>query len=433
MRRLAALFLFQGLSNGTLYGFVPVLLQSRGFDPALVGLSMSLGAAAFTSSLPVWGHVSDMTSGPRRTLQIACVPAGVFALGLAAPIPAWAIICCLVVYRGSNVASSLVDTIALTTIGGDPRAYSRLRPLTSLGSGIAAVGCGLLYGTTGYAFAPFVYLFAIAGMAGVVQLLPQGAGSGRSAAAGPNGEDTGGAAGSGGHGRLGSVGEALSLRPRLVPLMAAAMLIYCGISATWTYAGIELVSRGGGPAQVGIMAGFGYALELPAMVLSGLLIHRFGPRAVLTVSLAGFIGCCVAYIVLPGMLATVGTRVAAGAFVCGIFLSLVLAVASMLPPRLQTTGQAILGASAWGFGAIVSNLVAGALYSHIGPGGTFGFAGVVAFAGAVIAFATLPVGNLHEPMPDGPTREEPAASRGRAGSRSTLLEAKPEELLSDEA
>lgn len=86
MRWLRALYVSNGLAIGALYGFVPVLLQSRGFEPALIGLTTGLGSLAYAIALPAWGHMGDIVSGPRRTLQLACIPAAIFAIGLSAPI-----------------------------------------------------------------------------------------------------------------------------------------------------------------------------------------------------------------------------------------------------------------------------------------------------------------------------------------------------------
>src|SRR5664279_6089754 len=96
MRWLRMLYLSNGFAVGALYGFFPVLLLSKGFDPALIGLTTSLGSVAYSLSLPAWGPVGDILTGPRRALQLACIPAAVFAVGLSLPLPVVAVIVCQV-------------------------------------------------------------------------------------------------------------------------------------------------------------------------------------------------------------------------------------------------------------------------------------------------------------------------------------------------
>jgi MFS family permease len=89
---------------------VPVLFQSKGFNPALIGITRSLGSFAYTLALPVWGHVDDVVSGPRRTLQIACIPAVIFALVYGSPLPVLAIILCqIVISLGGGPSAALTD------------------------------------------------------------------------------------------------------------------------------------------------------------------------------------------------------------------------------------------------------------------------------------------------------------------------------------
>ena len=130
MRWLRALYLSNGFAVGALYGFVPVLLLSKGFDPALIGLTTSLGSVGYSLALPAWGHVGDILTGPRRALQLACIPAAVFALGLSAPLPIWAVIVCqVVISAGAGPTAALTDAMTIPVLANASREYSRLRLL----------------------------------------------------------------------------------------------------------------------------------------------------------------------------------------------------------------------------------------------------------------------------------------------------------------
>src|ERR1035437_6546396 len=162
MRWLRMLYLSNGFAVGALYGFVPVLLLAKGFDPALIGLTTSLGSVAYSFALPAWGHVGDVLTGPRRALQLACIPAAIFAVGLSAPLPVVLLIVCqVVISAGGGPTSALTDAMAMPILANSPREYSRLRLLSSFGGAAMSVVCGLVYSRTGYLAAPAIYLLTV--------------------------------------------------------------------------------------------------------------------------------------------------------------------------------------------------------------------------------------------------------------------------------
>ena len=57
-----------GVALGVFYPFIPVILASRGFGPAEIGLVASIGAVGFTLAVPAWGHIADVRLGRARTL-----------------------------------------------------------------------------------------------------------------------------------------------------------------------------------------------------------------------------------------------------------------------------------------------------------------------------------------------------------------------------
>jgi len=398
MRWLRALYLSNGFSIGTLYGFVPVLLQSKGFDPALIGVTTSLGSLAFTIALPAWGHVGDIVSGPRRTLQMACVPAAIFAIGLSAPLPVVAIIVCqIVVSAGGGPAMALTDAMAVPVLEDASREYARLRLLTSLGAAAGAIGCGYLYAVVGYLAAPAIYLVPMAATMISAQMVPHGRDSERHRQARALLDGRVHAVPE--RGRLGSVGEAFSVSPRLIAVLVSVTCIFVAIMASATYITLRISDLGGGPIEVGLVNGIGSAAEVPGLILVGLLVARFGARSVLAACAAGFAACMLSWIVLVDAVPILVTRFASGICFSGIFVAYVLTVARMLPARLQATGQTLLQAACFGIGAILANLIGGILYGSVGPIGVFGVGAICAVVGGAVGFMALPTeaGPISEP------------------------------------
>jgi len=389
MRWLRALYVSNGLAIGALYGFVPVLLQSRGFEPALIGLTTGLGSLAYAIALPAWGHMGDIVSGPRRTLQLACIPAAIFAIGLSAPIPAVAIIFCqLVISAGGGPPLALTDAMAVPTLANASREYARLRLLTSIGAASAAIGCGFLYARTGYLAAPFVYFITMAVTVICVMFVPLGRDSERRRMARRAAEGRVQVAPE--RGRFGSVGEALTVQPRLVDVLVSVTLVFLGVMAAATYISIRISDLGGGAAEVGLSNGIGSAAEVPGMILAGWLVGRIGTRLVLPVAAIGFAACMLSWIVLVDEGPIMVTRFASGIFFAGIFVSFVLTMARMLPARLQATGQTLFQAACFGVAAIVANVVGGVLYAAAGPLGVFGAGAVCTVAGGLVGLVVLP-------------------------------------------
>jgi MFS transporter, PPP family, 3-phenylpropionic acid transporter len=411
MAWLRAQYLFNGIAVGAFYGFIPVLMQAKGFTPAMIGLALGLGSLAYTLAVPVWGHVSDMITGPRRALQIAIIPAGIASIAYAMPVTFAVLVACHLVVSGSgNSAGSLNDSMALDAVNGDPRAYSRLRLISSLGAGGGALVCGVIYGVTGLWAASLGLIAALSGTMVCSLFVPYGRDSERhrrfrSEAAGLRHETFE-------QGRFGSLGEALTLEPRLIAIMATALLTFIGIMAATNYVGLRVVNLGGGPLQVGLVNGIGYSAEIPGMVVAGWLIGRLGTRRVLVAACIGFAACAAAYTVLVDVPLIIAARFMAGISFCGVFVSCVVTVSRLLPPRLQSTGQTLLGASSFGAGSILANPIGGALYGAFGPAGAFGMAAVCMLAGAVAWFLIIPAGTPGSRRPLATARVEASTAEG---------------------
>jgi MFS family permease len=406
MRWLRALYLSNGFAVGALYGFVPVLLLSKGFDPAMIGLTTSLGSLAYSFALPAWGHVGDILTGPRRALQLACIPAAVFALGLSAPLPVVAVIVCqIVISAGAGPTSALTDAMAMPVLANASREYSRLRLLSSFGAAIMAIVCGLVYSRTGYLAAPVIYLFTLGMMIFSAQMVPLGRDSERHRKA--RGALEGRAHSTPARGRFGSVGEALSGRPRLLAVLASVLLVFIGVMAAATYISVRIADLGGDAVEIGLSNGLAWGAEVPGLVLAGWLVPRVGLRPVLAVSAAGFAVCLASWIVLVDAGPILFTRLLSGVFFGGILVTFVLTMAQLLPWPLQATGQTLFQAVAFGIAAVLANLVGGILYSVAGPLGVFGGGAACALAGGALGFLALPevltagTPPVPEPMPLG--------------------------------
>jgi MFS family permease len=377
------------MTIGAMYGFVPVLLQAKGFNPALIGVTTSLGSLAYTLALPVWGHVGDVVTGPRRALQIACLPAAAATLVFGQPLPVIAIIASLIVINlGGGPAMALTDAMAMPVLVDASKEYARLRIILSVGAAGGDIVFGLLYGAVGYSVAPFVFVGVLAAMVICAQFVQLGRDSERGRRA--NATREGRIHSAAETGRFGSIGEAFKIQPRLAAVLLSVVVLFIGIMVSGTFMSLRISDLGGGAPEVGLANGIGSSAEIPGLILAGFLVARFGARPVLIVSSVGFAVCLVSWVFLVDAVPILLTRFVSGIFFSGVLVAYVLTISRMLPAGLQSTGQTLLQACSYGGGAIMANFLGGMLYGTAGPIGVFGGGAICAVVGGVIGFLALP-------------------------------------------
>jgi MFS family permease len=384
---LRALYLFNGLGSGALYLFLPVLLQAKGFEPVQIGLTVSLASLAFALTLPIWGHLGDAVIGRRRALQLGLIPVAVVAFGFNLDLPAAALAACWVAIMASSPIYSLTDSIAMATLRDAPRKYTRVRLMAPIGMASGSILFGYLYGAVGYWLVPICSAAALIGTFICAQLLPSGHDNERTHSGSTQLGD--GPSETPQRRLFGSPGRALRLRPALIPALAAATILFMAFPIVNTYLGLRIVNLGGGPELVGLTNGIGFSAQIPGMLVAGLLVARLGPQRVLVASAFGFSAATLGFIVFENIPLIIMVRFIAELCHSAAFIALVLAIARMLPSRLQATGQTLTSATCFGIGPIVATFTGGILYSDHGALGVFGLAAVCALVGGILVLFAL--------------------------------------------
>ncbi|HWM38549.1 MAG TPA: MFS transporter, partial [Streptomyces sp.] len=149
-------------TTDVLTAYLPVVGEERGIAPGMVGILLSLRAAASVLSRLA---LPPMTAwlGRQMLLVVSCVVAGVVCALLAVPLPVWALALALVVLGfGLGVGQPL--TMSTVVQASPERARSTALALRLTGNRLGQVGApagaGLLAGAAGAA-APFVLLGAL--------------------------------------------------------------------------------------------------------------------------------------------------------------------------------------------------------------------------------------------------------------------------------
>lgn len=376
MTAIRALFVLVGATLGVFYPFVSVILRDRGLELAMIGLVTGAAALALTIAVPIWGHLADVVVGRVRALQFAAVGGGVTVLMLLFDLPPLLVAITIVIYAAfQSTLSPLVDALAVNALAGSPRAYSRVRLLSSLGFAVPTIGAGLLYDRLGYGPAPVLFAIGAVATAFVARWAPDV----------PRLALHGGGSKAGGAFLL-----AIRIQPRLPRLLLGLALVHIGILAGFTYLAIRLVELGGGPSSVALSAGVSGLSEIPAMLLIARFVGRTGLRAMLIAGMVLYAICLVSWAVIDQPWVIVATRVVSGFAFSAITIPAVMSIAALLPPRLQATGQGLYQTVGFGLGAIVANVVGGVVYGAGGPAPLFIGCAVFALVGAAIAWPATP-------------------------------------------
>lgn len=397
MPAIRALFLLVGAIIGVFYPFMSAILHERGFTPGEIGLTTALAALAFTFAVPVWGHLADVVLGRVAAMGAGVIGATIAILGLLIGIPP--VIAALVIVVFAVFESSLAplaDAIAVNALAGAPRAYARVRLLSSLGFASTSILAGVLYNRTGFGPAPILWAVAAVALLVVLRWVPD---VGRFRLIdGPSGAAPGPATrpGSGsarsvrGLGRAGSFGLVLRTQPQLLGVLLGLALVHIGMHAGFTFLALRLLDLGGRPSDVALSAGISAFAEIPAMALIPRIVARTGIRALLVagIVLYGLVMAAWAFLADPTLI--VASRVVTGVAFAGIAIGAVMTVAALLPPELQGTGQGLYQTVGYGVAAVVANAVGGVVY---GTGGALplflGCAGLAGL-GAMVAWRFVP-------------------------------------------
>ena len=374
MARIRLLFILNGIAIAAFGPFASVILADRGFETAQIGLLSALVSVAFVLSISVWGHLGDVVLGRARALRFAVLGAAALLALFMLPLSPVAVGGLYIAFAACNGAvGPLSDALAVNAMRDPGRQYGKVRALASASFTVAAVVFGLLYGQAGYWPSGVLFVgvaIAIAVNAGGVPDL------GRAKLTGSR--------------RGGAVREVLAIQPALPRVLAAVGLAHVGVFAGFTFLSLRIVELGGGPPEVALSSAVAAAAEVGAMIVASRLVPRIGLRTLFTVSSLLYTVAFVLWAVLASPVAIIASRLISGAGYSGLWIASVMAMQTLLPPRLQGSGQALISMTTVGLAAFTANVVGGLLYASSGPEVLFGISALFGLAGALVGWLVFP-------------------------------------------
>jgi PPP family 3-phenylpropionic acid transporter len=367
MVRLKLLFAASGAGVGTLMPYLAVYLAWRGLSATVVGLVLGLMAAVGVIMVPLWGAAADRHLGAAWALRLSCAAASAASLALLA-VGSWLpgiVVAAAVLAAARAPGEALADTLAMTVLGSaGGRRYGSVRLWSSAGFAVAVAAWGVLLQDTSLSIVlvayPAALLLVIAAATGLRMT------ASRSPAT--------------------STFRALRavVDPRVGKLLVGAALFGTAMGASWTVLPLRLTDLGGGVGAVAAAAVVGAVAEIPFMLSSGFLRHRLGSGPVFVVGGLLFSASAGCYGLLEQPRLLVAASVLRGAGYALVYVGLVTAMASLLPPHRQATGQAMLQTTLMGLAPVVGASLGGFTYEQ-SPTLMFGAVSALAIVGTVAA------------------------------------------------
>lgn len=330
--RLLILMFLRGSGYGAFGPFASVLMIQAGLPPALVGPLAAVGAIATLVFAPTWGRLGDRR-GRRRMLVIAFVAAIPAAIGHATG----SLPLIIAGYVGWAVASAafvpLIDSLALTRLGGSRSRFARVRIGASTGYIAASLIAGALvsFTTLGWVGPGLLGAVLCVATAGAVAIRLRGelrSGTGVATEGGP--------------GLLQGVRSGVG---RYRWFLVGMALVFAGTNAPSIFTGPRVAEIGGSGWEIGLATAAGTLVELPAFLVLPWMLRWIGGRRLFLLGgvLLGVSGVLAAVAPTPALL--IAARLLFGAGYAWIIIPSLGAILSAAPPGEQAALAALHFAS----------------------------------------------------------------------------------------
>ncbi|MDH3684607.1 MAG: MFS transporter [Myxococcales bacterium] len=151
-----------------------------------------------------------------------------------------------------------------------------------------------------------------------------------------------------------------------------------------------VADRGGDLATVSRLWIPMLALEIPLVLYSGSVLRRLGPRALLAIGVLADGGRWLACSFIDDLRFIFALQLLHGVVVAGMIIGLQLYVEKVVPERLRSTAQGLLGMVGGSVAGMLSIALGGALIEHVGVDAPYRIGGACAVALGACSWLLLP-------------------------------------------
>ena len=369
--RLSGFYLFYFAALGALVPYWSLYLKAQGFGAAQIGELTAILMATKLIAPNVWGWIADHTGRRMRIIRIASLLAALIFAGVL--LDSGYVWLALVMAGFSffwNAALPQFEAITLSHLGASTQRYSSIRLWGSIGFIIAVAGHGVLLEHKGVQLLPQVLLLMFAAIWLSSLAVPD------CATATPDHA----------HEPLRKVLR----RPDVVALLLVCFLMQASHGPYYTFFTLYLEDHGYSRTHIGQLWALGVIAEIGVFVVMHRWLPRYGARRLLLASLAL---TTLRWLLIAGFadsLAVVLLAQTLHAASFGVYHAVAIhLVHQLFVGRNQGRGQALYSSLSFGAGGAVGSLVAGYVWTGIGPEWTYVCAAATSGLAWVIALRRI--------------------------------------------
>jgi PPP family 3-phenylpropionic acid transporter len=365
-RRLVAPKLFYFCWFAALGFYIPYIglyYRAAGLDLAQIGLLVALPGLLQIIATPVWGLVADGLQIHRILLPLA-VAGTLPPMLLTGRVSAFELLLALVAALALFTApiAPLADSATLAALGEQRSRYGAQRVWGAVGWGLSTLAAGALVQRLGLAivFPSYALIGILAAL--VALFLPR--------ASLPRVD-------------LRAAALTMARDVRWARFLGSVFLIGCCNAVVNGFLTLYLQDLGAGGDQIGLAIAIASISELPVMVLSPLVLRRWGARPLLIC--AGLLYALRAgiYVLAPNLTWALAAQVLHGPGFAALWTGGVDEAQRLAPKGMEVTAQSLFGTVFFGVATAIASVIAGWIYREFGSGALFGAGSLAALLGAL--------------------------------------------------
>ncbi len=365
--RLSSYYFFYFAALGALVPYWGPYLLERGFAPAGIGALMAVLMGTKIVAPNLWGALADRAGARMSVVRLGALLAMVCVIPVFWADGFWTMALVMAAFSFFwNAPLPLVEAVTLNHLGSHVTRYAGVRVWGSLGFIVTVLLLGWWQEWAGSAVVPLTVLLLFGGVLLASLLIP----------------DCGQVQAEHATLRL----RRLLVRPDILALLAACLLMQASHGAYYAFYSIHLQANGYSDTLVGALWALGVGMEVLVFINMHRLLARFGARCLLLVSLGlamlrwlligAFVDLLAVQLIAQGLHAATF-----GAF----HASAIHLTHHYFTGRTQGRGQALYNSVSFGIGGAMGSLIAGSLWASAGALATYAVASGLAALGFLAA------------------------------------------------
>ncbi len=366
--RLSGFYFFYFASLGALIPFWGLYLQARDFTPIEIGELMAVIMITKLIAPNIWGWIGDHTGQRMPIVRIASLLSIICFLGVFIAEGFWPLALVMILFSFFwNASLPQFEAVTMSYLRERIQRYSLIRLWGSVGFIITVVALGVLIDRQGVMVIPYFVLTLYLGIFINSLLVPE------KDAVMPAHDQ-------------GSIMQVLR-RSDVIAFLLVCFLMQASHSAYYAFYSIYMEDVGYSSSVIGQLWALGVIAEVGLFLLMHRLLHRWGARKVLIISL----GVAMVRWILVGsaphnLFLVVLAQVMHAATFGTFHAAAIHMVHHYFIGRHQGRGQALYSSISYGAGGAFGSLLSGYLWSGFGAAATFWIAAAYALLACVIAW-----------------------------------------------